>query len=56
VEIDKLSPNGRKLIQDAHDIIEIARLMMQDKNADELFQNFVWLTGDVDVSGEEGSG
>jgi hypothetical protein len=39
VEIDKLSPNGRKLIQDAHDIIETARMMMQDKNTDELPQS-----------------
>ncbi|KIM74590.1 hypothetical protein PILCRDRAFT_14356 [Piloderma croceum F 1598] len=47
VEIDKLSPNGRKLIQDAHDIVETTWLMVQEKNADELF---VWHTRDVDVS------
>jgi hypothetical protein len=41
VEIDKLSPEGHKLIQDAHDIVETARLMVQEKNADGLFQNFV---------------
>ncbi|KIM80519.1 hypothetical protein PILCRDRAFT_822241, partial [Piloderma croceum F 1598] len=41
VEIEKLSPDGRKLIQDARDIVETARLMVQEKNADEL---------DVDVS------
>ncbi|KIM83645.1 hypothetical protein PILCRDRAFT_69340, partial [Piloderma croceum F 1598] len=50
VDIDQLSPDGRKLIQDARDIIETARLMVQEKNADELFQNFVWHTRDVDVS------
>jgi Family of unknown function (DUF5923) len=50
VEIDKLSPDGRKLVQDARDIVETARLMVQEKNADELFQNFVWHTRDVDVS------
>jgi hypothetical protein len=41
VEIDKLSPEGHKLIQDARDIVETARLMVQEKNADGLFQNFV---------------
>lgn len=50
VELEKLSPDGRKLVQDARDIIETARLMVQEKNADELFQNFVWHTRDVDVS------
>ena len=50
VDINQLSPDGRKLIQDARDIIETARLMVQEKNADELFQNFVWHTKDVDVS------
>jgi hypothetical protein len=55
VEIDKLSPESPKLIQDARDIVETARLMVQEKNADGLFQNFVWHTRGVDVSGEEGS-
>jgi hypothetical protein len=40
VEIEKLSPDGRKLIQDARDLVETARLMVQEKNADELF--LVW--------------
>jgi hypothetical protein len=47
VEIDTLSPNGRKLIQDARDIVETAWLMVQEKNTDELF---VWHMRDVDVS------
>jgi len=50
VDIDKLSPEGRTLVQDVRDIIETARLMVEDKNADELFQNFVWHTRDVDLS------
>ncbi|KAF8874992.1 hypothetical protein BD779DRAFT_1450453 [Infundibulicybe gibba] len=49
VQLDKLSPDGKKLIQDTRDIIDTARLMVQDKNADELFQNFVWHTRDVDT-------
>jgi Family of unknown function (DUF5923) len=48
VEIDKLSPDNRKLIQDALDI-ETVRLMVQEKNANESFQNFVWHMRDVDV-------
>jgi hypothetical protein len=50
VEIDKLFPDDRKLIQDARDFIETARLVVQEKNTDELLQNFVWHTRDVDVS------
>ncbi|KDQ50061.1 hypothetical protein JAAARDRAFT_91460, partial [Jaapia argillacea MUCL 33604] len=42
VNLDKLSPDGKKLIQDTRDIIETARLMFKGKNADEPFQNFVW--------------
>ncbi|KIK80530.1 hypothetical protein PAXRUDRAFT_833465 [Paxillus rubicundulus Ve08.2h10] len=47
VDLDKLSPEGRKLIQDARDIIETARLIVKQKNADELFQNFVWHTREI---------
>ncbi|TBU29364.1 hypothetical protein BD311DRAFT_269060 [Dichomitus squalens] len=49
VDTNDLSPEGRRLIQDTRDIIETARLMVQQKNADELFQNFIWHTRDVDV-------
>jgi hypothetical protein len=44
-----LSADGRRLIQDCRDIIETAQLMVREKNADEVFQNFVWHTRDVDV-------
>ncbi|KAI0296913.1 hypothetical protein B0F90DRAFT_1953317 [Multifurca ochricompacta] len=46
----ELSSEGRKLIQDCRDIIETARLIVQEKNADELFQNFMWNTHHVDLS------
>ncbi len=49
VDQDQLSPEGRKLIQDCRDIIETARLIVQEKNADELFQNFMWNTNSVDL-------
>ncbi|KAL6299451.1 hypothetical protein BKA93DRAFT_588333 [Sparassis latifolia] len=51
IDTASLSPDGQKLIQDSRDIIETARLIVQEKNADELFQNFVWHTRDIDLSG-----
>ena len=42
-----LSPEGKKLIADTRDIIETARLIVKEKNADELFQNFIWHTRDT---------
>ncbi|KAG5220001.1 hypothetical protein IMY05_C4702000500 [Salix suchowensis] len=51
VDVSTLSHDGRKLISDTRDIIETARLMVQEKNTDELFQNFLWHTRDVKVDG-----
>ncbi|KDQ18076.1 hypothetical protein BOTBODRAFT_155126 [Botryobasidium botryosum FD-172 SS1] len=45
-----LSPDGHKLINDTRDIIETARLLVQQKNGDELIQNFIYRTNDVNVS------
>lgn len=50
VDEGKLSPDGRRLTQDVRDVIETARVMVQRKNADELFQNFMWSTRQVDLS------
>lgn len=50
VDHAKLSADGQKLIQDGRDIVETARLMVQDKNADEIFQNFMWNTNYEDFS------
>ena len=44
VDQTKLSPEGRKLVQDTRDIIDTARLIVVEKNKDELFQNFFWHT------------
>lgn len=49
VDEKALSREGRGLIQDFRDIIETAKQMVREKNADELFQNFVWHTRDVNV-------
>ncbi|KAI0328370.1 hypothetical protein GY45DRAFT_1005773 [Cubamyces sp. BRFM 1775] len=46
---DSLSPDGQKLVQDTHDIVETLRRIVAEKNADEVFQNFFWHTRDVDV-------
>ncbi|KIY52213.1 hypothetical protein FISHEDRAFT_35804 [Fistulina hepatica ATCC 64428] len=46
---DKLSQEGQKLVQDARDVIETARTIVHKKNADELFQNFIWHTRNADV-------
>ena len=35
VDVHKLSPEGRNFVQDAKDILETARLMVRQKNADE---------------------
>lgn len=50
VDQGQLSPEGRKLIHDCRDIIETARLIVREKNGDELFQNFMWRTDSVDVN------
>jgi hypothetical protein len=47
VDVDKLSPDGKTLIRDCQHIFETARLIVKQKNADELFQNFVWHTRDT---------
>ncbi|KAG2072936.1 hypothetical protein BDR04DRAFT_1095721 [Suillus decipiens] len=49
VDENKLSPDERKLVQDAHEIIETARLIVTEKNADEVFQDFVWNTRDISL-------
>ena len=49
VDQDKLSPEGQKLIQDVRDIVETARVIVSQKNGDELFQNFIWHTRDVET-------
>ncbi|CAE7147721.1 unnamed protein product [Rhizoctonia solani] len=50
VDVNALSPEGKKLIQDTRDIIETARLIVGQKNSDELFQNFVFHTQGTDLT------
>jgi len=49
LDINKLSPEGNKLIQDVRDIVETARLIVSEKNEYELFQNFIWHTRSTDI-------
>ncbi|TEB21020.1 hypothetical protein FA13DRAFT_1643942 [Coprinellus micaceus] len=50
VDETKLSHEGKQLVQDVRDIIKTAELMVEQKNADELFQNFVFHTQAVDAN------
>ncbi|KAK0522256.1 hypothetical protein OC842_006516 [Tilletia horrida] len=52
VDLDKLSPEGRKLVQDVREIIEIARQIVQDKNANQEFQNFLFASRQADIAGQ----
>ncbi|WVQ99967.1 hypothetical protein IAU59_007110 [Kwoniella sp. CBS 9459] len=56
VELNKLSPEGRVLIDDFRDIIETARMIVAEKNADELFQEAVWASYAGDASRAKQSG
>lgn len=50
VHTEKLSPNGKRLVQDTREIIQTLRVMVQEKNADELLQQFFWSTRDVEAT------
>lgn len=54
VDVSSLSPEGQKLIQDVKDVIGTSRTMILEKNADELFQSFMWHTRSVDTSSVKG--
>ncbi|KAG8786305.1 hypothetical protein FRC16_001757 [Serendipita sp. 398] len=44
VDLSKLSPEGQKLVQDVRAILETSRLQFQEKNADEVLQQFIYHT------------
>ncbi|EJD07781.1 uncharacterized protein FOMMEDRAFT_16402 [Fomitiporia mediterranea MF3/22] len=50
MDVGELSPEGQRLVQDVRDIVDTARAIVAEKNADELFQNFLWHTRAVDAS------
>lgn len=51
VNTDKLSPEGKKLIQDLRELIETSRQVVVNKNGGEEFQNFLHATRKADVVG-----
>lgn len=44
----QLSQEGKKMVNDTRDVVETLRVIVKEKNADELFQNFIWHTRDTD--------
>lgn len=45
-----LSKDGQKLVADIQEILRTLRSMIQEKNGDELIQDWIWQTREVDVS------
>ncbi|GLB36910.1 putative protein of unknown function (DUF4449) [Lyophyllum shimeji] len=48
IESPALSNDGKTLVRDTRDIIETMRLMVRERNADELLQEFIWHTRSMD--------
>ncbi|KAG6848115.1 hypothetical protein H0H93_003252, partial [Arthromyces matolae] len=49
----KLSPNGKKLIKGIRSIFKTMKIMVHEKNGDELLQQFLWHTRDVETDDKE---
>lgn len=56
VDINKLSPEGKTLVDDTRDILETLRAMVAEKNSDELFQNAMFSSVSADVTHAKQSG
>lgn len=54
VDVEKLSPDGQKLVHDIREIIEVMRRMVLEKNPNEEFQNFLHHTTKADYKGATG--
>lgn len=54
VEVQKLSPEGQKLVRDVREIIETARQMVLQKNSNEEFQKFLYASRKADVTDHVG--
>lgn len=50
VDTNKLSPDGKKLIQDVRELLETARQVVVNKNGEEEFQNFLHATRKADIA------
>ncbi|KAE8229396.1 hypothetical protein CF326_g5632 [Tilletia indica] len=51
VDLDKLSPEGRKLVEDVRQIIDVSRQIVGEKNANQEFQNFLFASRQADIAG-----
>ncbi|KAK0454266.1 uncharacterized protein EV420DRAFT_1695817 [Desarmillaria tabescens] len=50
VETSTLSKDGQKLVADIQEILRTLRNMIEEKNGDELIQNWIWQTREVEMS------
>ncbi|KAK0451135.1 uncharacterized protein EV420DRAFT_1561072 [Desarmillaria tabescens] len=50
VETSTLSKDGQKLVADIQEIFRTLRNMIEEKNGDELIQNWIWQTREVEMS------
>ncbi|PBK79985.1 hypothetical protein ARMGADRAFT_1099659 [Armillaria gallica] len=50
VNTSTLSKDGQKLVADIQEILRTLRSMIQEKNGDELIQDWIWQTREVDMS------
>ncbi|KAI5479947.1 hypothetical protein MNV49_002237 [Pseudohyphozyma bogoriensis] len=50
IEVSKLSKDGKMLVQDFRNVILTLERIVKDKNADELAQNFLYHTREIDYS------
>lgn len=44
---EKLSPDGRKLVEDLRNVIEQAKILLLSKNDGNLIQDFIWQTQQI---------
>ena len=57
VDLKKLSGEGRVLVDDTRDLLETLRIIIAEKNADELIQNAIWASyaGDPSRAKQDGA-
>ncbi len=60
LDIHSLSKDGQKLVVDVQEILKTLRALIQEKNSDQLLQEWIWATREIDgqgfVGGVKGKG
>ncbi|KAF9021426.1 hypothetical protein BDZ89DRAFT_1137988 [Hymenopellis radicata] len=51
LDIHSLSKDGQKLVGDVQEILKTLRALIQEKNADQLIQEWIWATREIDTQG-----